>query len=305
MKLTPGPDDKGLRLDQFLSRHLESVTRSQIQHLNRSGSVHINGRLEKAGYRIRGDETVEIELNTSEPVTLTPEQIPLQIYFEDEDLAVIEKPAGLVVHPGAGIQSGTIVHALLYHFQKLSDFGGEARPGIVHRIDKRTSGLLIVAKNNPAHALLGRAFQDRAVEKRYTALVHGKVARPSGTLQTPISRHPSIRTRMAARAGQGRQAYTEYRLIEGFRAFSLLDVGIRTGRTHQIRVHLSAMGHPVVGDDVYGEKAQKAFVRKYGSLGRYFLHAKYLRFTHPRTGVELQFQSPLPAELQDFLSRIR
>jgi 23S rRNA pseudouridine1911/1915/1917 synthase len=305
MKLKPGPEDKGQRLDHFLARRLENVTRSQVQHLNRSGAVHIEGRLEKSGYRIRGDETVEIDLNALEPATLTPEHIPLQIFYEDSDIAVIEKPAGLVVHPGSGVRSGTLVHALLYHFQNLSNFGGEGRPGIVHRIDKWTSGLLLVAKNNEAHALLGKAFQDRKVEKTYLALVHGRMNQPAGVIEKQVGRHPTIRTRMAVLENRGRMAHTEYRVIETFREFSLLEVKIKTGRTHQIRVHLSAIGHPVVGDDVYGERSDKAFVKKYGSLNRYFLHATRLRFHHPRTGLELEFHSKLPSELQNLLGRLR
>jgi 23S rRNA pseudouridine1911/1915/1917 synthase len=304
MKLIPGLEDKGLRLDHFLARRLE-VTRSQIQHLNRSGAVHIEGRQEKSGYRIRGNETVEVDLNSTEPSPLTGEHIPLQIHFEDTDLAVIEKPAGLVVHPGSGVKSGTVVNALLHHFKNLSDFGGDSRPGIVHRIDKWTSGLLLIAKNNPAHARLGTAFQDRRIQKTYIALVHGKLTRSGGTIEKTIGRHPTIRTRMAALDNRGRAAHTEYTVLEAFRDFTLLQVKIKTGRTHQIRVHLSAIGHPVVGDDVYGEKTHKAFVKKYGALNRYFLHAESLRFTHPRTGEELEFHSRLPSELQNLLERLR
>jgi 23S rRNA pseudouridine1911/1915/1917 synthase len=314
MKLRAAPEDKGLRLDQFLAQHLQDVTRSQVQHLNRSGAVRIEGRLEKSGYRIRGGETVEVALESIEPTPIRAEQIPLQIHYEDPDLAVIEKPAGLVVHPGSGVRSGTLVHALLYHFQNLSDVGGEGRPGIVHRIDKKTSGLLIVAKNNRTHALLGRMFQDRKIEKTYIALVHGKFARPEGSVDLPIARHSKIRTRMAAHNPaphrqapfrKGRTALTQYKVIENFKEFSLLEVKIQTGRTHQIRVHLSAVGHPVVGDDVYGERSYKIFTKKHGELGRYFLHAEGLRFTHPQTGKELEFHSPLPLELRNLLERIR
>ena len=305
MRLQAGVIDKGLRLDHFLARHLENVTRSQIQQLNRSGAVHIEGRHEKSGYRIRGTETVEIDLQPLQQTPLRPEQIPIQIYFEDQDLAVIEKPAGLVVHPGAGVKEGTLVHALLYHFQNLSDAAGDSRPGIVHRIDKWTSGLLVVAKNNLAHAALGKAFQDRSVEKNYIALVHGNLSRSAGEIDMAISRHTTIRTRMAANVRRGRSAQTEYKVIEALRGFTLLQVRIKTGRTHQIRVHLSAIGHPVVGDDVYGERQQKAFVKKYGNLGRYFLHATHLRFAHPRTSEVLEFHSVLPAELQNLLDHIR
>jgi 23S rRNA pseudouridine1911/1915/1917 synthase len=305
MKLQPGPDDRGLRLDVFLARNLENLTRSQIQLLNRSGAVRIEGRQDKAGYKIRGGETIEIDISALEPVPLTPEQIPLQIYFEDQDLAVVEKPAGVVMHPGSGTRSGTLVHGLLFHFQNLSDVGGKSRPGIVHRLDKWTSGLIIVAKNNVAHARLSRAFQDRQIQKSYLALVHGRPPHDTGTIQLSIGRHPAVRTKMAAVAEKGRPAYTEYRVVEQFRGFSLLEVKIKTGRTHQIRVHLSAIGHPVVGDNVYGERQYNQFVKKHGELNRYFLHSAGLCFTHPCSQVPLKFHSPLPEELQKLLKSIK
>src|SRR5215468_4734513 len=219
MKVLAGPDARGLRLDVFLAQHLKDLTRSQIQILNTSGAVRVDGRQDKAGYRIRGGETIEVDLQTLEPLPLTPEQIPLQIYFEDQDLAVIEKPAGLVVHPGSGSRTGTVVHGLLFHFQNLSNFGGTSRPGIVHRLDKNTSGLLIIAKNNVAHARLGKAFQDRQVQKRYIALVHGSLARKTGTIELSVGRHPRVRTRMAAGNPGGRSAHTQYQLLEEFRGF--------------------------------------------------------------------------------------
>jgi 23S rRNA pseudouridine1911/1915/1917 synthase len=305
MKLQPAPDDRGLRLDVFLARHLENLTRSQILLLNRSGAIRIEGRQDKAGYKIRGGETIEVDLQALEPTQLTPEQIPLQIYFEDADLAVIEKPAGRVVHPGSTTAGGTLVHALLFHFQNLSDVGGTSRPGIVHRLDKKTSGLLIVAKNNVAHARLSKAFQDRQIQKSYLALVHGKPPRTAGTIELSVGRHPTARTKMAAGTAKGRSAHTEYRVIEHFGGFSLLELKIKTGRTHQIRVHLSAIGHPVVGDDVYGERNYKGFAKKFGELNRYFLHSTHLRFLHPATGAPLEFRSPLPEELQKLLWRIK
>ena len=305
MKLQAGSDDRGLRLDIFLSRHVEALTRSQILLLNKSGAIRIDGRLDKAGYRIRGGETIEVDLRTAEPAPITPEQIPLQIHFEDQDLAVIEKPAGLVVHPGSGTRGGTIANALLFHFQNLSDAGGESRPGIVHRLDKKTSGLLIVAKNNVAHARLSAAFQDRKIQKSYLALVHGKPGRPSAAIELAVGRHPAIRTKMAASQTKGRAAYTEYKVVEEYRGFSLLEVKIKTGRTHQIRVHLSVIGHPVVGDDVYGERSYKEFTKKFGEFHRYFLHAAALRFDHPMTGKPMEFHSALPEELQKLLEGIK
>ena len=305
MTLLTNPDDRGLRLDVFLAGRLENITRSQIQLLNRSGAILIEGRQDKAGYRIRGGETIEVDLHPLDQAPLAAEQIPLRIYFEDEDLAVIEKPAGLVVHPGSGTSSGTIVHALLFHFQKLSDAGGAARPGIVHRLDKKTSGLLIVAKNNVAHARLSKEFQDREIQKTYVALVHGKLQRDTGTIELPVGRHPTARTKMAAGKAKGRSAHTEYRVMQHFRGFTLLEVKIKTGRTHQIRVHFSALGHPVVGDDVYSERSYREFTKKFGSLGRYFLHAATLLFTHPATGASMEFHSPLPLELQKLLKSIK
>ena len=305
MKLQAAVDDRGLRLDVFLARRLENLTRSQIQLLNRSGAIWIEGRQEKAGYKIRGGESIELDVRALEPAPLRPVQLPLQIYFEDQDLAVIEKPAGIVVHPGSGTGTGTLVHGLLFHFQNLSDIGGESRPGIVHRLDRQTSGLIIVAKNNVAHARLSRAFQNRQIEKTYLALVHGKPRAAVGTIEVSIGRHPTIRTKMAALMNRGRPAHTEYRVFTEFPGFSLLEVKIKTGRTHQIRVHLSAIGHPVVGDDVYGERHYSQFVEKYGELKRYFLHAAELHFTHPTHQVPLEFHSPLPEELQKLLQRVK
>lgn len=305
MKLQAGPEHRGLRLDVFLAQRLENLTRSQIQLLNRSGAVRIEGHADKSGYRIRGGETIEVDLHALAPPTLKPEQMPLQIYYEDRDIAVIEKPAGVVVHPGSGTNGRTLVHGLLFHFQNLSDAGGQARPGIVHRLDKKTSGLLVVAKNNIAHAKLSTDFQDRKIQKTYLALVHGKPRQQSGTIEFTVGRHPTIRTKMAANPARGRAAFTEYRVMEGFHGFALLDVKIKTGRTHQIRVHLSAIGHPVVGDNVYGERSYREFVKKYGPLDRYFLHATHLRLNHPVSGEPLEFHSPLPPELQNLLDRIK
>src|SRR5262249_45735788 len=187
--------------------------------------------------------------------------------------AVSEKPAGLVVPPGCGTKTAPLVHGLLFYFQNLSTIGGTSRPGIVHRLDKKTSGLLIVAKNDTAHARLSHAFQDRQIQKTYVSLVHGRLRQDTGTIELSVGRHPTLRTRMSAGRPSGRWAYTEYRVVEQFRGFSLLEVKIRTGRTHQIRVHLSAIGHPVVGDDVYGERSYKEFTKRFGELNRFFLHA--------------------------------
>jgi len=304
MTLRAEPEDRGLRLDIFLARHLVQHTRSHIQALNRTGAVRVGNRQEKSGYRLRGDEVIEVDLESSRGPALEPRDIPFRIAYEDDDLAVIEKPAGLVVHPGAGIKEGTLAHGLIFRFRSLSGAGGESRPGIVHRIDKWTSGLLIVAKNDWTHARLSRAFQDRAVEKTYLALVHGRMREPSGDIALNIGRHSTVRTRMSVQRNRGRSALSTYRRLKEHGDFSLLEVKIKTGRTHQIRVHLAAIGHPVVGDDVYGERRYAQFVKKYGKPGRYFLHAAELKFTHPRTGEVLNFKSPLPEELSDLLGRM-
>ena len=305
MKFLATPEDRGTRLDIFLSRHFPQFTRSHIQALIRSVSVRVDGRQEKTGYRMRGSESVDVEIKPLAQTELEPQPIPLKIVYEDDDLAVIEKPAGLSVHPGAGTGGATLVHALLYRFKNLSSAGGQARPGIVHRIDKLTSGLLIVAKNDEAHVRLSKSFEDRTVEKMYLALVHGKMVKPSGEISLSIGRHPNIRTRMSTQPRRGRAALSTYRTIEEIRGFSLLEVRIKTGRTHQIRVHLSAIGHPVAGDDVYGERRYAEFAKKYGKPGRYFLHATELKFAHPRTGEMLKFRSPLPEDLATLLERIR
>lgn len=304
MTLQAGPEDRGLRLDVFLARHLSQFTRSHIQALNRTGAVLVENRAEKAGYRLRGGEVIEVHLRSTQGPGLEPQDIPLDILYEDEDLAVLEKQAGLVVHPGAGTGENTLAHGLLFRFKNLSGAAGEGRPGIVHRIDKWTSGLLIVARNDWTHARLSRAFQDRAIEKTYVALVHGKLRQASGEISLNIGRHSRVRTRMSVQHGRGRVALSSYRVLKQIGDFSLLEVKIETGRTHQIRVHLAAIGHPVVGDDVYGERSYAQFVKRYGKPGRYFLHAAELKFTHPRTGKVLHFRSPLPSELNSLLERI-
>ena len=304
MRFKTGPDDRGTRLDVFLSGFLADLTRSQLQSLNRRGAILVDGQREKSGYRIRGGEEIGVDPPAPEPLSIEAEAIPLDVLYEDADLAVIDKPAGLVVHPGAGNRRSTLANALLARFPELSNLGGESRPGIVHRLDKWTSGLIVVAKNNLAHRRLSKSFERRQVRKTYTALVHGNVRQKSGAVDLPIGRHPTARTKMTARPG-GREARSEYLLVETVRGFSLLEVRIQTGRTHQIRVHLNSIGHPVVGDDVYGANADHAFVRKWGSLGRYFLHASELEFPHPDSQTRMTFESALPEDLIGLLDRIR
>ena len=321
----------GQRLDHFLATQLEGVSRSRVQLLIDQGDVLVDGQAHKASLKLRGGERITI---TGEPhpapLKAVPEAIPLDVVYEDADLAVVNKPAGMMVHAGSGASDdarsrGTLVNALLHRFKALSSTGGELRPGIVHRLDKNTSGLIVVAKNDRAHAALGAMFAERRVEKTYIALVQGAVEREKGTISAAVSRDPVRRTRMTTRPSDiGRSAISHYqvlrRLDTRFGKFTLVSVRIETGRTHQIRVHMASIGHPVVGDTLYGGAAQlrdqqalnaapsRAARRKSEPetlrLGRNFLHAAKLEITHPLTGKRLQLEAPLPPELKAFLDRL-
>ena len=299
-----GDDEGGERLDVFLSRKIAGTTRSRVQTLNRTGRIRVGGTVSKGGRRLRPGDTVEVELPPPDPTGLSAEPIPIDVIYEDEHLAVVDKPAGMVVHPGAGNRRGTLVNALLARYRNLAGETAGDRPGIVHRLDKLTSGLVLVARTNAAHHGLSAAFSGRRVEKTYRVLVHGRPRDAEGEIALPIGRHPRVRTRMTVSSERGRPAVSRYRVLETAPHFSLLDVWIRTGRTHQIRVHLSAIGHPVVGDPVYGEKLHGAFVRRHGEPGRYFLHARRLGLAHPVTAEPLVFESPLPVELERLWERL-
>jgi 23S rRNA pseudouridine1911/1915/1917 synthase len=307
-------EDAGKRLDQFLAARMEQVSRARVQQLISEKKVLVNGVAAKASLKLRGGETVEV-LGEAEraPLKAMAEDIPLEIVYEDDDLAVIDKAAGMMVHAGAGASDearnkGTLVNALLHHMKSLSGAGGELRPGIVHRLDKETSGLIVVAKNDEAHRKLSAAFAAREMKKKYVALVHGWVKKDSGTITQSISRDPVRRMRMTTRMEGGRTAVTHYRverrLDSRFGKFTLLGVKIDTGRTHQIRVHVAAMGHPVVGDVVYGAPRQARGKSAVIGLGRNFLHAAELEFRHPRSGEAVVFKSALPAELREFLGKV-
>ena len=327
------PESAGQRLDQFVTASLEAegVSRSRVQLLLDQGDVLVDGKCEKASYRLRGGEHIAITGNPHPaPLKATPEDIPLDVVFEDADLAVVNKPAGMMVHAGAGQtpgarSQGTLVNALLYRFKALSSAGGELRPGIVHRLDKDTSGLIIVAKNDRAHAALGAMFSGRRIKKTYTALVQGAVERNRGTITAGVSRDPVRRTRMTAKPNENaRSAVSHYevvrRLATRFGKFTLLHVRIETGRTHQIRVHMASIGHPVVGDTLYGgagqltdqmaaqaatsRAARKRTEPEVLKLGRNFLHAARLEFEHPLSGKILDLEAPLPEELTNFLDRL-
>lgn len=286
-------EDAGKRLDRFLVEQLENVSRARVQQLLRAGRVRMDGAHVKASYRLRGGEAVSVEWEPQLPLRAFAEEIPLEVLYEDDDLAAVNKPAGITVHAGAGLRSGTLVNALLHRFGGLSGLGGELRPGLVHRLDRQTSGVLLVAKNDEAHRRLAGQFQARAVEKAYLALVHGAVASERGRISAPIARDLKRRRRMTARRRSGREALTKYRVLRPLAGFTLLEVTPHTGRTHQVRVHLASLGHPVVGDTLYGAPG--------GVLDRTFLHAARIAFHHPRTGQRLEISAPLPAELAQFL----
>src|ERR1700733_11970576 len=290
-------EDAGKRLDQFLATRLDGVSRARVQEMIAEGLALVNDGPSKASLKLRGGERVSVLGKAQRaPLKAIAEEIPLDIVYEDDDLAVINKPAGMMVHAGAGATEdarnrGTLVNALLHHLHSLSGVGGELRPGIVHRLDKETSGLIIVAKNDEAHRKLGAQFAAREVKKKYVALVHGWVKKDSGTLAQSISRDRIRRPRMTTRLGAGRTAVTHYRVVRRldtkFGKFTLLDVKIDTGRTHQIRVHVATMGNPVVGDTTYGAPKQARGKSAAISLERNFLHSGELEFRHPRTGVTI------------------
>jgi 23S rRNA pseudouridine1911/1915/1917 synthase len=301
-------DSAGQRLDAFLAAHIESWSRSRLQRLIEDGDVLVNSRAAKASYKLRANDQVEAELTALPPTTFVAEDIPIDIVYEDDDLVVVNKAAGMVVHPAAGVAARTLANALAFHFQQLSSGGGGARPGIVHRLDKDTSGLLVVAKTESAHDNLAEQFRAREVFKSYVALVHGQLESDRGEIDQPIARDPRNRTRMAVVRG-GRAALSIYRVRQRFDRFTLLDVELKTGRTHQIRVHLAWLKHPVVADETYGGGRDKTVIdpvtrSRISKLGRQFLHAEKLGFRHPRTQEFKKFTAPLPTELNDFLNEL-
>ena len=308
--LTVSVEAAGLRLDSFVASHLKETSRTRAQRAIVDGDILVNERVVKPSYRLRDGDQVEIDLPEPPPVELIPEPIALSIVYEDDDLIVVNKPAGMVVHPGAGIDTGTLAHGLVYHFNSLSGVAGRTRPGIVHRLDKETSGLLVVAKNDVAHERLSDQFRDRRVFKAYVALVYGRVSRERGEIEARIGRSLRNRMRMAVLRGDaGRSAHTIFEVSERYQEFTLLRVQLKTGRTHQIRVHLAHIGHPVVGDGTYGGGRETTIrsapiKRAVQGLGRHFLHSSELAFNHPRTGERQEFIAPLPGELTAFLARL-
>ena len=298
----------GERLDRFLASQLPQLSRSKIQSFIVEGRVRVDGVVRKASHRIAAGEEVAIEIPPPPPTRVAPESIPLEILYEDEDLAVINKPAGMTVHPGAGADAGTMVGALLHHFggdRGLSAVGGPLRPGIVHRLDKGTSGAIVIAKNDLTHHKLVEDFRARRVEKTYVALLHGRIKGDAGTVNLPIARDLRRPSRMTARRREGRAARTDWRMRLRLNGFTLIQADLRTGRTHQIRAHFSALGCPVLGDTLYGAPRQERVgSRLLPPLERNFLHSARLGFVHPRTGKAIHTRAPLPPELVSYLEAL-
>ena len=298
------PDDAGARLDRFLAARLPELSRTRIQELIAEGRVHVAGKKVKTSYRVAAGERIEIEVLPRPSLDAVAEPIPLEVLCEDDDFAVVNKPAGMIVHAGAGRARGTLVNALLHRYPELSLVGGPLRPGIVHRLDKATSGAILVARNDRAHHALAEQFRSRTVEKIYLALVHGRLKQDHGTIGLRVARDLRRRTRMTTQRA-GREARTDWRVLARCEGFTLVEAALHTGRTHQIRVHFSALGHPVVGDTLYGAprhiRAGKATLP---GLGRNFLHAARIRFQHPQSRQSVDVRAPLAAELYGFLRRL-
>lgn len=299
-------DSAGKRLDKFLASKDLGLSRSQIQNLIQSGHIKVRGHAgTSSSLRIQAGDGIDIHIPALKPLSVEPLPIPLEIVYEDSHLLVLEKPAGLVVHPGAGDEDYTLVHGLLYHCRNLSGIGGYLRPGIVHRLDKNTSGLMIVAKNDEAHRQLVEKFKAGEIDKTYLALVYGRLKDMSGRLDLAIGRHPVDRKKMSTRSGRGRSAITEWRVVEELRGASLLSLKIYTGRTHQIRVHMSSLGHPVLGDSLYRGPVKFRLGNTVITIRRQMLHAACLQFAHPITGEKMKWESRLPEDMTSVLEGLR
>ena len=291
-------EDKGERLDRFLQKNLPGVSRSHVKTIIEEGGATVNGKVEKAGASLKENDKIVFNLPSPKNLSLEPENIPLDIVYEDDDIAVINKPQGMVVHPACGSENGTLVNALLYNLSSLSTINGVVRPGIVHRLDKDTSGLLVAAKNDFAHLALSAQLADHTMARTYEAVVCGNLRDDAGTVDAPIGRHPTDRKRMAVTQKNARRAVTHWSVIARYNGYTHIRCELETGRTHQIRVHMAHIGHPLLGDLVYGHK------RPEKGLSGQCLHARALRFVHPRTGELVTFTCPLPEYFQDVLARL-
>lgn len=299
IELIVDPSLSGMRLDAYL-REQTQFSRSRIASLMEEGALLVNGEVErKAARKTEGGMRLLLVVPEAQPVDIVPQNIPLDIFYQDADVVVVNKKSGMVVHPAAGNESGTLVNALLYHVHDLSGIGGEMRPGIVHRLDKDTSGLILIAKNDAAHASLSEQFKARTMEKHYRAIAHGSFSKDEGMIDAPIGRHPIDRKKMAV-VPNGKPSRTAWRVLEHLSGAAYLDVHLLTGRTHQIRVHMLSIGHPLLGDQIYAPKL-KTPVR----IPRLMLHAYSLAFTHPTTGERMRFCAPLPAAFEETLQKLR
>jgi 23S rRNA pseudouridine1911/1915/1917 synthase len=305
------PEAIGNRVDIFIQRQVSQLSRSLIKKLLIGEFIAVGGKSVKASYTLRGGEKLQITIPPPEATEMQPEDFPLDILYEDKDLLVLNKPAEKVVHPGAGIRSGTLVHAILHHCKDLSGIGGKLRPGIVHRLDKGTSGVLVVAKNDRAHVILSEQFKSREIKKTYWAFVWGTPRLPSGLIDRPLGRDRRDRKKISSRTAVARSARTRYRVLKSLGPISLLELEPETGRTHQIRVHLSELGHPVVGDPVYGKGLHrvaalpKQLQDRIKGLPFQLLHALRLRFKHPITGREMDLSAPLRQEMREFQEELK
>ena len=310
--LNVGDDDAGSRLDQYLAAHLSDISRSRAQTLIRSGHVQVGGRNVKPSHKVQTGESIRVAVEKAEPLSCEAEDIPLNIMFEDEHILIVDKPAGMVVHPAAGARTGTLVNALVAHTNRLSTTGGVDRPGIVHRLDRNTSGLLVVAKTEAAHRVLAEGISRRAVKRQYRAMAYGDFAESAGTIDAPIGRSPSDRKKMAVVGVRSRKAETHFAVQERLGGVSHLTVQLSTGRTHQIRVHMAHIGHPIIGDVVYGVRLRRfhetmapAVLEAISKLRSHMLHAECLEFDHPASGEPVRFHAPLPDEFAGFLQLVR
>ena len=317
LTILAGAADHNRRLDAVVASHLPDCSRSLAANLIGNHQILVDNLPKKPGYRVKSGEKISIRMPDPEPVEYQPEPIPLDILYQDNDLVVLNKPAGIVVHPAPGHSSGTLVNALLYHCPDLQGIGGEIRPGIVHRLDKDTSGTMVVAKNAQTLDALAAQFKARSVTKKYLALVYGELKKDTGTIDIPIGRHPVHRKQMSATTRKGRAAVTNWDVLERFQDITLLELALKTGRTHQIRVHCATMGHPIIGDSVYCPRKRSInFFKKNSDLpaelsdrlkriARQMLHAWQLRFVHPNTGRPVMFESPVPEDMQALIDACR
>lgn len=292
-------DVPGIRIDRFLSDEMPDVSRSHIQKLIKEHLVSVNDNQIKSNYKVNTGDSIRVSLPDPEIPDITPEDIPLDILYEDEDILIVNKPKGMVVHPAPGHYSGTLVNAVMYHCKdNLSGINGVSRPGIVHRIDMDTTGSLIICKNDLAHQSLADQLKDHSITRKYHAIVHGRLKEDTGTINAPIGRHPVNRKKMSTHAPNGRPAVTHYKVLKRFGGYTYIECRLETGRTHQIRVHMASIGHPILGDAVYGPA--KCPIKLEGQT----LHAKILGITHPRTGAYMEFDAPLPSYFEDLLNKL-